>query len=424
MQLLHDSFNLRLQFCLPDSLPCLPTQMGFYLNKKASGHYVYLSHAAGDGPVEMSTGLKVDKDLFKADKLSKSDKAYLRRIAAAIDEYEGACRHSGAHVQAGEIRRIVLEVTGRKAIAKRGSGKPFLAYYGAFLDDVTAGNILNKGEHYSKAYIRIAEVVGRLLPAMALSAIPVEQITETDLSAYAAELSGRGLTKNTVATYLDPVLSFLIIGRRLKRHFGPVLDTRAFRISREDVDHHVYLTTADQDKIAALDYTGNDAAWRDAFLLGCQLGMRHSDLVRLGPEHYRDGMVNINTQKTNVPVYVPLNALARSLWERYGGNFSVPDKDRLLQFAKKLGRDAGLKEKVLFSRTEGGRKIERWIEKCELLGTHSMRRSAATNMYKAGVDIYSIMKITGHRSTSSFLKYIRLSDAEHAQHMKGHEYFR
>lgn len=54
---------------------------------------------------------------------------------------------------------------------------------------------------------------------------------------------------------------------------------------------------------------------------------------------------------------------------------------------------------------------------------HTARRSFATNAYLAGLPPISIMKITGHKTESSFMKYIKISEKENAIQLKGHEFF-
>ena len=62
-------------------------------------------------------------------------------------------------------------------------------------------------------------------------------------------------------------------------------------------------------------------------------------------------------------------------------------------------------------------------EKCDLVSTHVARRSFATNAYKAGVPTIAIMKITGHKKESTFLKYIKISAEENAELLKDHPFF-
>lgn len=56
--------------------------------------------------------------------------------------------------------------------------------------------------------------------------------------------------------------------------------------------------------------------------------------------------------------------------------------------------------------------------------THTARRTGATLMYLAGMDIYDIMKITGHTSPAVLKKYIRADELEVVDKIKGkYNYF-
>ena len=55
------------------------------------------------------------------------------------------------------------------------------------------------------------------------------------------------------------------------------------------------------------------------------------------------------------------------------------------------------------------------IPKYKLITTHTMRRSFTTNQYLAGNPVVSIMAVTGHKTEKEFLKYIRITSAEHAK---------
>lgn len=405
--------------------------VSFYLNREK----VSIQYYAQDGRLQMSLRMTVDPAKFRAGKLPADQKAVLRRIESKIDIYESDSRQAGRTTRADDVRAMVLETLGLTPAPRRPQGTSFLEYFGSYLEDVEAGIVLNRGKKYSTSFIKIANVVGRLLPSLSIAKVPVDAITEAHLRDLAAELTKLEYAKNTVATYMDPVMSFLTGGRRAGRHKGPQLESRSFRVPREDVDHGVYLNSEEQAKILALELEGDAARLRDAFIFGCQVGMRHSDLCRLTPQHRtgdtidiaareRGNIVNINTKKTGAAVWVPLNELARELWDSHAGVFNMPGATEFLFIIKDLGDAAHIDQQILFSRTEGGRRIERWVNKWELLGTHTMRRSFATNAFKAGVPAISIMKMTGHKSMANFMKYIRLSDEEHAQLTAAHPHFK
>lgn len=54
------------------------------------------------------------------------------------------------------------------------------------------------------------------------------------------------------------------------------------------------------------------------------------------------------------------------------------------------------------------------IEKWQQVSTHTARRTFATNMVLAGVDISKIMKITGHKTEQEFRKYVKIDGVQSA----------
>ena len=90
---------------------------------------------------------------------------------------------------------------------------------------------------------------------------------------------------------------------------------------------------------------------------------------------------------------------------------------------KEIARYAGITQKVEGSKIVNGRVEVGYWEKCDLVTTHTARRSAATNMYKAGIPSLSIMFITGHKTEKAFLKYIKISQEENAELMAKNPYF-
>ena len=56
----------------------------------------------------------------------------------------------------------------------------------------------------------------------------------------------------------------------------------------------------------------------------------------------------------------------------------------------------------------------------DLVSSHTARRSFATNYYLQGFPTIDLMKITGHRTERSFLKYIRVSKLDTAKRLSAH----
>lgn len=160
---------------------------------------------------------------------------------------------------------------------------------------------------------------------------------------------------------------------------------------------------------------------RDLFLIGCWTGLRFSDFTRIREENIKNGMLTIQQQKTNEFVTIPLHPVFLRIWEKYNG--ILPGNISNQKFndnLKDVCREAGLNEHVLKSITKGGKKQTTVYEKWQLVSSHTARRSFATNLYKSGFPSISIMQITGHKTESSFLKYIKVTKEEHAKMLMMH----
>lgn len=160
---------------------------------------------------------------------------------------------------------------------------------------------------------------------------------------------------------------------------------------------------------------------RDLFLIGCWTGLRFSDFTRIREENIKNGMLTIQQQKTNEFVTIPLHPVFLRIWEKYKGILpSNISNQKFNDNLKDVCREAGLNEHVLKSITKGGKKQTTIYEKWQLVSSHTARRSFATNLYKSGFPSISIMQITGHKTESSFLKYIKVTREEHARMLMMH----
>lgn len=216
-----------------------------------------------------------------------------------------------------------------------------------------------------------------------------------------------------------------------------------FKAISAEVDT-VYLTTAEIDAIDQLvidesfikifyptsNYSGLQARIRsyklakNLFLIGTQTGLRVSDFTRLRADHFSDGKLSIVTEKTGAKIIVPVSQIVQRILD---GGFDFTQKlseQKMRIYIKHICQVAGINQIVeVRQRSMTGTVIER-RPKYELVGTHTARRSFATNAYKAGIPPLAIMKITGHTKESTFMKYIRVSQEENADILAQHPFFK
>ncbi len=185
----------------------------------------------------------------------------------------------------------------------------------------------------------------------------------------------------------------------------------------------IYLNEAELQKLYKLDLSNYSKLEkvRDLFLIGCYSGLRFGDFNTIKPELIKDGFLHIEQHKTQGKIIIPLHRIVIEILEKYEGILPKPiSNQKFNDYLKELGKLAEINEPVYKSITKGGQRISTKYKKWELITSHSARRSFASNLYKSGFPAKSIMQITGHKTESSFMKYLKLSPDEHAKLLQLH----
>lgn len=134
--------------------------------------------------------------------------------------------------------------------------------------------------------------------------------------------------------------------------------------------------------------------------------------------------LNVRQQKTGARVAIPVSTQLREILECY--NYQLPHlaDQTINEKIKIVGELAGITEPVEIVTTKGGAPKRETFKKYELIMTHTARRTGATLMYLAGMDIYDIMKITGHTSPQVLRKHIHADELQVVEKIKGkYNYF-
>lgn len=203
-------------------------------------------------------------------------------------------------------------------------------------------------------------------------------------------------------------------------------DFKNFKVFNEEVDT-IYLNEDELMKLRELQLPNNEAQIRDIFLIGCYTGLRYSDIMQLDPKHidYEKRTITKITKKTGELVIIPMHQIVRDIFIKHNSHIPhIYSNQATNRTIKNICRQAGITDLVSVKETCGGQRIERTSEKCELVSTHTARRSFATNTYKNGMSTISIMQLTGHRTESSFMRYIRIGKEENALSLLSHSFFK
>ena len=167
---------------------------------------------------------------------------------------------------------------------------------------------------------------------------------------------------------------------------------------------------------------------RNKFIIGAFTALRVSDFNRLDNANINDGYIRIRPAKgtkMREDVVIPIHPLVQEILDT-GFDVRTPISDQKINtHIKTICKHVGITEPVQTVITlVDGSKYTRVQPKYKLVSTHTARRSAATNMFKAGIPAISIMKITGHKTESIFLKYIKVTSEQNAELMKQNQFFK
>ncbi|ACU61289.1 integrase family protein [Chitinophaga pinensis DSM 2588] len=295
-----------------------------------------------------------------------------------------------------------------------------------FVSDIRSGVILKKdGTRYREASAKHYENSKTILKRY--------EVTTGKVISYSLNMNGvkhfigwmvtLGQSKNSIACVIKDLKAFFVRTHGIKHNNKIALD-KDFSYSGEESDT-IALSDSEILSLYSLELTGSLEKARDVFVFGCWVALRVGDLSRINDYHRRGNLIEVLTTKTSEKVIIPLHWMARKILDKYGdGNLPVyTTAEGLSYHLNDLCKMAGINSKHLITITKGGNRIAEYYEKWQLVSPHTARRSFATNMYKAGFPVKSIMKITGHRTEAAFFRYIRIDKEQNAEELAASPYF-
>jgi len=122
-------------------------------------------------------------------------------------------------------------------------------------------------------------------------------------------------------------------------------------------------------------------------------------------------------KKTSKEVIIPCHPLVLAIFRKYDLSPNKLPKSlsnqKFNEYIKEACKEAGLTEKGRITSKPD-------LLLCDCIYSHTARRSFATNYYLEGFPTIELMRITGHSTESSFLKYIKVGKQESAERLNKH----
>jgi len=236
------------------------------------------------------------------------------------------------------------------------------------------------------------------------------------------------LSVNTVGKHIKTLKTFMNEATEIGLNDNLEFKNKKFKKTEEESDS-IYLSVEELKKIEYLDLEEKPKLdlTRDLFLTGCYTGLRFSDFTQIKPENIIESksILQVRTFKTSDRVSIPLHPTVKSILKKYDNKLPKSYSNNIInKLVKEVCRLANLRDQIETSITRAGTVEKQTTVKYNLVSTHTARRSFATNCYLADIPSISIMKITGHKTEKSFLKYIKITQEENADKLLNHPFFK
>ncbi len=254
--------------------------------------------------------------------------------------------------------------------------------------------------------------------------VDFEDVTIDFYNDFVAYLSNEDFKPNTMDKFIGLLKYIMRKALQEKKHSNREFLETAFAGFSEE-SHAVYLNNDEIDKIYTADlseFSAGHSMARDAFIVLCETALRISDYKKVDLS-IKGQLIYLYQTKTAGRVVLPISPRLQEILGKYEGRLPTISDQKINKYIKDVCKKCEINEKVTWIAHNKGMKHETSAEKWELITCHTGRRSAATNMYLAGISSIDIMKITGHKTEKSFMKYIRITEEETANKLLKHPFF-
>jgi len=397
----------------------------FYLKSKAEPSLLSVRYRHRGVTYQVSTGIKVDPKDWDGSRLKVSWKSQLDPpneikekidLNAYLDRIEHALRSAHFHLLSSDV--LSKETIRDEYEMRMGIKKEPVKYLIDWMDMLMSER--KKSGLFKTGTIKVMNTARQKLykyESYKGYHHTFDQIDMEFFHGFLDFLSKNNFKKN----YLNKIIRNIKVSmsEALERglHSNRKYQSKRFNVPKEEA-YNIYLTPDDLAKLQTAKLSGAKDRTRDLFLIGCYTGLRYGDIARLTKDHFRDGHIYLIPQKDKKKrqLVIPCAPQVRILLDKYKYKLPrTPTNQVMNRQIKDICEIAQIDDPVM--------KDGKTYKKYKLVSTHTARRSFATNAFRAGIQAISIMRITGHTTEATFMKYIKISAEDNAELMAKNPFF-
>lgn len=344
-----------------------------------------------------------------------------------------------------------------KAAEEEAKRMTLAKYIDQFIKSIQNGTRLTeKGTVFTDGSVRTIKTSNKQFKKFQESKKRTYDFDDIDLQFYydfSAYLKKRNYSLNTSGKIINQLKWIMACAQAEGYHNNNAYKNPKFKGNRVQVDS-IYLTQEELDKMNAADLSElEDGAVisRDIFMVGVYTAQRISDYNNIKKEDIRTTKkrwiedipdpdkpgatkavirekeityIDIHQKKTGAKMSIPCKKELIAILEKYNNNLPHFEDQTINRHIKDIARVAGLTDLVTIETSKGGVRKKETVEKYKLVMSHTARRTGATLMYLAGIELFDIMKVTGHTTPDMLKRYIKADQLDVVQKLTDkYDYF-
>lgn len=256
--------------------------------------------------------------------------------------------------------------------------------------------------------------------------LKMDEITSATLDEYQKFLVRERFLNSTIEnhiSYFKQILKWADEKGYLK-HGEEVLKHKTAKLEQTKPKAVNFLTWEEFEKLYSYEFKNEEShleLTRDRFCFCCATSLRHSDIEILKKadfDNYDDPTsFSFVSKKTHDELTIFLNKYSKDIYQKYK---DIPTKNGLLfppksnqkmnDNLKEIAQMLGFTRNITKMQFCGKERVDETNRLCDVIGTHSARRTFVVHAMEMGWSPQLVMSFTGHEDYETMRPYIAITD--------------
>ena len=254
----------------------------------------------------------------------------------------------------------------------------------------------------------------------------MDDITAATLDEYQNFLIRKGYRNSTVDKHMKMLRQILKWAneRGYLKHGESVLNHKTSKLEQTKPKAVNYLTWEEFERLFHYEFKPEEShleLTRDRFCFCCATSLRHSDMEILKKADFNDHdnptSFSFVSKKTHDSLTIFMNKYSQSIYQKYKdiptkGGLMFPPKSnqKMNENLKVIAQKLGFTRNITKMQFCGKERVDETNRLCDVIGTHSARRTFVVHALEMGWSPQLVMTYTGHESYDTMKPYIALTD--------------